>query len=132
MAKKRKPARRHRIHSRLVEEPSVQREVDYIITQAQQHEVRCVGWGRLVFFSAQSGDAWVLDPDDGLALMLARDGTPQPARIVETEKSFAIDWDRDYSIEGGRFVTVERRSGEALSIVGYPIPLILDMVQRAP
>jgi len=49
----------------------VTREVAYIIRRAQHNEARVVILGQLIYFSAQSGDAWMLDPVDHLALWLA-------------------------------------------------------------
>lgn len=51
-----------------------------------------VSWtlGPLLFFSTETGDAWVLDPADHLALCLARDGEPLPANIIETPDTVRV------------------------------------------
>ena len=49
----------------------VLREVDYIVGRAAESDARVVTLGQLVFFSTQTGDAWLLDPEDHLALPLA-------------------------------------------------------------
>lgn len=49
-------------------------EITYIVNRAAAHDTRVVSWGPLIFFSTESGDAWVLDPEDKLAICLARDG----------------------------------------------------------
>jgi len=59
----------------------VLREVDYIIARAAQFDSRVVTLGQLVFFSTASGDAWMLDPEDGLALKLAEAGIRNPPRL---------------------------------------------------
>jgi hypothetical protein len=61
--------RKQRLLSR--DEVSINREADYIIKKAQAHDSRVVGLGSLVFFSTQTGDAWMLDPTDSLAVCLA-------------------------------------------------------------
>ena len=82
--------RKQRILSR--EEVSINREADYIITKAQVHDSRVVVLGpcRVGFFSTQTGDAWILDPADSLALCLAQDGERQNFSILETPTKFQI------------------------------------------
>ena len=63
---------------------------------AQEHGDRVVRFGQLVFFSTETGDAWMLDPADGLARCLARDGVALPAGIVETPDRFGIEWNASY------------------------------------
>ena len=66
-------------------------EVRYIIRRAADHDGRVVTIGQLTLFSSETGDAWIIDRDDHLALRLARDGDPEPFHIEETDTSFAID-----------------------------------------
>ena len=49
-------------------------EVRYIQNRAADHDARIITLGPLVLFSTETGDAWLLDPADHLALRLARDG----------------------------------------------------------
>jgi hypothetical protein len=58
------------------EQVSIQSEVKYIVRRAAERDAWVVTLGPLVFFSTETGDAWMLDPADGLALCLARDGEP--------------------------------------------------------
>ena len=44
------------------EQINIRREVDYIVRRAAERDVRIVTLGSLVFFSTESGDAWLLDP----------------------------------------------------------------------
>ena len=57
--------------------------------RAAANEFRVVTLGPLVFFSTETGDGWMLDPQDGLANCLARDGDPLPVDIKETDDSAA-------------------------------------------
>jgi hypothetical protein len=52
-------------------------EIKYIQRRAAQYDARFVTVGPLVFFSTQTGDAWMLDPSEQLAARLARDGDPE-------------------------------------------------------
>ena len=63
-------------------------EVRYVQRCAARHDGRIVTIGQLILFSTETGDAWLLDKDDGLAAPLARDGDPQPIHIEETDANF--------------------------------------------
>lgn len=98
---------------------SITGEIDYIIGKAQQNDSRVVRLGGLLLFSTQTGDAWLLDPDDGLALCLAQDGVRQVYTVVETPSSFQISWNAHYRVEGDLFVATSE-DGRTRSILGYP------------
>jgi hypothetical protein len=102
------------------EQISINREADYIIKRAQLCESRVVLIKGLIFFSAQTGDAWILDLEDHLALCLARDGERQAFSILETPKKFQIAWEAQYHIKGDTFVLVTR-DGNTRTILGYPV-----------
>jgi len=109
-------------------EVNLQREIQYIVSRATEHDARSVKLGPLAFFSSQTGDAWMLDLADGLALCLARDGVAQPVRIVETDKTMAVEWDRTFSINGDVFTTVEKKTGQTATVHGYPMQSILGAI----
>ena len=67
-------------------------EVRHIQRCAARHTGRIVTVGQLILFSTQSGDAWLLDKEDGLAAQLAREGDPEPILIEETDANSTIDW----------------------------------------
>ena len=95
-------------------------EVRYIQSRAADRDARIVTIGPLVLFSTQTGDAWLLDPADHLALPLTRDGDPQPAQIEDTDTVFAIGWTGQYHIDGPAFVYLDQRNGRVATILGYP------------
>ena len=109
---------------------SVTREVTYIKGLAIQRDARVVSLGPLMLFSTQSGDAWVLDPADGLALRLAQDGDPLHSRIIETPERYMIQWDMTYRIDGDAFICLDS-AGRERAIVGYPVAEIRHATQRA-
>ena len=86
--------RKGRLQTREVrgEKVSIAKEADYIIARATAEDARVVSLHRLVFFSTATGNAWVLDAEDNLALPLAAAGTGLPFAITETPERFAIDW----------------------------------------
>ena len=65
-------------------------EIRYIQRRAAEHNGRFVTVGSLALFSTDTGDAWLLDPEDHLAARLARDGDPEQIYFEETDTTFAI------------------------------------------
>ena len=81
----------------------------------------CHGLLRRALFSTDTGDAWLLDPQDHLAARLAREGDPEEVYCEETDTRFAIGWKGEYRIDGDAFVYIDRDSGRMVTILGYPI-----------
>jgi hypothetical protein len=94
-------------------------EAEYIIRKAQKRDARVVTLGNIAFFSTETADAWMLDPEDGLALCLVRDGARQEYSILETDSSFQIGWNAQYEIQKDAFV-VATADGRVRTITGYP------------
>jgi len=92
----------------------------YIQRRAAEHDGRVVTIGQLTLFSTETGDAWIIDRDDHLALRLACQGDPEPFHIEETDTSFAIDWKGHYHIEGEAFIYADRDTGRTTTVLGYP------------
>jgi hypothetical protein len=95
-------------------------EIAYIQDKAAIHDGRIAAIGQLILFSTDTGDAWMLDVTDQLALRLARDGDPEPIYLEETDASFAIEWKGRYRIEGPAFIYADRSTGRVTTILGYP------------
>jgi len=87
---------------------------------ADDHDSRIVTIGQLVLFATQTGDAWLLDPADQLALRLAQDGNSEAIHIEESDTTFAIAWKGRYRIEGPAFIYSDRDTGRTTTILGYP------------
>ena len=122
MPRKRRPAVRRGPGQRIVEGASFRLadEIRYIIRRAANHDGRVVTIGQLTLFSSETGDAWIIDRDDHLALQLARQGDPEPFHIEETDSSFSIEWKGHYRIEGTAFVYTDRDTGRITTVLGYP------------
>ena len=102
-------------------------EVKSIQRRAAEYDARFVTVGPLVFFSTETGDAWMLDPSDHLAARLARDGDPESIDFQESDTNFAIGWTGNYHIEGRAFVYAEREAGRIITILGYPTAKIAHL-----
>jgi len=66
----------------------------------------------------------MLDPEDHLALCLARDGVEQEYTVVDSADKFQIHWNARYDIQGDAF-NVVTQDGRVVSITGYPVQEIL-------
>jgi hypothetical protein len=134
MAKRKHPAKflPSQSHRQVVsrEQISITREVNYIIKRAQESDARIIRLGSLVLFSTSTGDAWLLDPEDNLALCLARDGERQSFTVTETAVSYGIEWNANYRIDGDAFIVAEH-SGQTRTILGYPTSELLQAMRGA-
>ena len=101
-------------------------EIGYIQDKAAEHDGRFITVGPLILFSTDTGDAWLLDPQDHLAARLARDGDPEDVQVEETETRFAIGWKGAYRIDGDAFVYIDRDSGRTVTVLGYPTRRIAE------
>src|SRR5580692_3432410 len=88
-------------------------EVRYIQRRAAEHDSRIVSIGQVVLFSSESGDAWMLDPSEQLAVRLASDGHPELIHIEDTETTFTVAWTGQYRIR-------DHRSSTPIGIAGGP------------
>ena len=124
--------RKGRLQTREVrwEEVSITGEADYIVARAIAEDARVVSLGPLVFFSTATGDAWVLDAEDNLALQLAAAGTRLPFAITETRERFAIEWAGTFEIEGD-LMTFTDKAGRVRTIIGYATREIAAALARA-
>jgi hypothetical protein len=113
-----------REHFRLAE------EVRRIQHRAFEHDSRIVSIGPLLLFSTQTGDAWMLDPADQLAVRLALGGDPLPVHIEETDSNYAIGWQGRYRIEADAFIYEDNDSQRLIAIRGYPLQPLLQMIRK--
>ena len=109
----------------------IAKEVRYIQHRAAEHDGRIVNIGPLVFFSTQTGDAWILDPTDQLAARLAYDGDLIALYIEETDTNYAIGWQGRYRIENDTFIYEDNDTGRLIAIRGYPTQLLLRAIAKA-
>lgn len=112
------------------EQISITGEARYIVERARNFDARIVTLGPLVLFSTETGDAWMLDPQDGLALCLALEGEEQSFTIVETSADFSVEWGASYHIDGDRFVVISQPD-RVQTFFDYPTAKILRAIRRA-
>ncbi len=129
MAKRKKGPPRERQQILSQGQINMTKEANYIIERAQESDTRIVSIGPLVFFSTETGDAWILDPSESLALCLARAGERQTFDIIETPTQFAVDWQANFQIEDDQFIVFEK-DGQTRAIMGYPIRELKRYIRR--
>ena len=101
-------------------------EINYIQRRAAAYDARFVTVGPLVFFSTQTGDAWMLDPSDQLAARLARDGDPEPIEFQETDTDFAIGWKGNYHMKVAHLCTQTGKPAKSSPSLAIPPPKLLN------
>jgi hypothetical protein len=101
------------------------KEVRSIQHRAAERDGRIVSMGPLVFFSTETGDAWMLEPADQLAVRLAAGGDPLRVHIEETDVTFAVGWQGRYRFDGNAFIYEDSQSGHVSVIHGYPVQQLL-------
>jgi hypothetical protein len=100
-------------------------EVHYFQKKAAAHDGLVRTISQMVFFSTDTGDAWLLDVSDHLAARLARDGNPErPIDLAETDTAFEIGWQGRYHIEGPAFIYTDFETGRVTTTLGYPTQTI--------
>jgi|SRR5437868_6782707 len=95
-------------------------EIEYIRRRATEHDARVLTIGPVALFSTETGDAWLLEPADHLAVRIARDGVPEHFHFEETDTRFGIGWKGKYEMDGDAFVYIDDESGRITTILGYP------------
>lgn len=84
-----------------------------------------------LFMFAHGGDAWMLDPEDNMAMCLVWHGEVQPRRIVDAGRQIEIRWDGEFEIDGPHFVVhTEHPDIGTRAILGYPIAPLQEYLER--
>ncbi len=100
---------------------SIEREIEHIVDRARKGEACVVTLGELIFFSAPCGDAWMLDPSEGLSAPLCCSGVAVLVEMEESAEDFRIAWSCDYRLDGDAFLAEERDTSRLERIQGYPV-----------
>ena len=104
-------------------------EATHITACAAQCATTVITLGPLLFFSTDTGDAWVLDPEDSLARCLAKEGDALPTGITETARRFSVEWTAHYQIDG-KVMIFSENSGHVRAVSGYPVVEITRAIER--
>ena len=111
-------------------ELNIKDEIKYIIKCAKNFKTKIVSFKELILFCTETGDAWLLDTDENLALILAREGIKQEFSLIDTLYQFGVDWKYNYIIENEKFVFIDK-TGVSRTIIGYLTEQILEMTNKS-
>jgi hypothetical protein len=116
---------------------SLEAECEIILRAAREGIEKIIVTGRetmtvpLVLFASQ-GDAWLLDPDENMALCLRFAGQQQDRSFIDAADGIEIDWDGVFALDGESFlVTTEHPLIGTRVIVGYPLDEIRRIIDKA-
>ena len=88
--------------------------------------------GPFVLFSTGVGDAWLLEPDEGLAMCLVWQGGRQELGIRDDPARMEIAWDGAYELLGDFFrIESEHPQIGERAIAGYPLSELRKLIDRA-
>jgi hypothetical protein len=91
-----------------------------------------LGVGPFVLFSTGVGDAWVLEPDESIAMCLVWQGDRQEIGINDGPTRMEIAWDCEYELLGDFFrVESEHPVIGSRAIGGYPLEAVRKLLDRA-
>lgn len=81
-----------------------------------------------IFFSTVTGEAWLLDHRENLALRLADKYEPLNYKIKETRSQFEVEWTERFVIEGDAFIV--QRGEKASVFYSYPLEKINTVINK--
>jgi hypothetical protein len=85
----------------------------------------------LVLFASQ-GDAWLLDPEDNLAMCLMFRGQKMEREFRDSARQIGIAWDGPFRLDGDGFaVDTEHPAIGTRVILGYPLDDLRPHIDRA-
>lgn len=84
--------------------------------------------GNFIFFSAHSGEAWMLDHRESLALRLADRFEPLSYTIMETTEQFYVEWKEKFHIADGAFIAIN--GGNQSTFFDYPVEKLQYLIDN--
>jgi len=99
-----------------------------MINAATNGEEKIESLGNFIFFSAHSGEAWILDHRESLALRLADNFEPLPYTIIETTKQFYVEWKEKFHIADGTFIAIN--GGNQSTFFDYPVEKLQYLIDN--
>jgi hypothetical protein len=85
-----------------------------------------------VLFSTGIGDAWVLEPDEALAMCLVWQGSSQAIGLRDDPARLEVEWDATYELVGDFFrLESEHPLIGTRAIGGYPLHVVRKVLDQA-
>ncbi len=86
-----------------------------------------VSLGHFITFSTESGDAFLLDPEELNALCLMNNFVKQKANIQEGHNGIIIPWTSKYNIEDENFILYQQ-DNKGNVCFGYPATELAEII----
>ncbi len=112
--------------SRPSESMIMNKKADLIIEAAVKKEPKIDVIGNFIFFSTQSGDAWMLDHRDNRALQLVDTCKVLNYKILESKDRFAVEWKDRFQIQDDLFITTNKDKERVIR--DYPTKTIQGLI----
>ncbi len=106
----------------------IRKEIEYIISKANEGKQIIVLIPPLVFFSTDSGDAWMLDVDDSLALRLLNNFENCQYTVLESNSKYSIEWKGSFEIDINIFRYFSKE-GKVIDFYEYPCREIIRQIE---
>lgn len=110
------------------DEISINKEIAYLLDCTMNGLSKVISLNKLILFSTDDGDAWMIDSEDKGALCLMRGFERQPFTAFDTEDHFYVKWELRYIIDGERFL-VKGDDGKVAAYFNYPVLEILERIE---
>ncbi|HED37558.1 MAG TPA: hypothetical protein ENI76_04835 [Ignavibacteria bacterium] len=111
-------------------ELNIKEEIKYIIKCAINFETKIMSINELILFCTETGDAWLLDIADDLALDLARDRVKQEFSVIDMPYQFGVEWKYNYIIDNEKFIYIDK-TGLSRIIIGYPTERLSEIIHKS-
>jgi hypothetical protein len=98
-----------------------------IIACGVQGENKLDFFGNFIFLSHYTGEAWLLDHRENLALRLVDNYKPLPYKLLETDDSLSIEWKERFHIDSEIFIAI--RDGKQSTFFNYPTAELARLIE---
>lgn len=88
------------------EEMNMTKRAKTIISHAENGRQEIDIIGNFIFLSTRSGEAWMLDHRENLALRLADEYQPLKYKIIETDDRFFVEWTEKFQLLDDAFLAI--------------------------
>ncbi|MDK9709303.1 MAG: hypothetical protein OEL83_19880 [Desulforhopalus sp.] len=107
---------------------NLNKKVAEYVVYAKNCIMKLERYGQFIMFSSLSGEAWLLDQRENLALRIADHSIPLQYRIEETKTKLFIEWTERYQISDGAFIAIR---GEKQSVfLDYPVSELTNLLAK--
>ena len=109
---------------------SLTAEVEKIRKSASEKKEKVFSLGVFIFFSSESGDAWLLEISDMDALKVSENGENLELNIKENPETLEINWSHKFAIKKKKFIVTSYTDKSEETYSNYPTHRIISLLKR--